>query len=50
MTISDVSKQHFFLFAALMSSADNILMFVKSMFGIVLQVNNIKKNFNYIYI
>lgn len=49
-TISDVSKQHFFLFAAFMSSADNILMFVQSMFGFLLQANNIKKHFDYIYI
>lgn len=49
-TVSDVSKQYFFLFAAFMSSADNILIFVQSFFGFVLQANNIKKHFDYIYI
>lgn len=47
-TISDVSKQHFFLFAAFMSSADNILIFVQSMFGFFLQANNKRKHFDYI--
>lgn len=48
--ISDVSKQHFFLFAAFMPSDDNILMSVQSLFGFALQANNIKKHFDYIYI
>lgn len=49
-TTPDVSKQHFFLFAALMSSADNIFMLVQSLFGFALQVNYRKKHFDYISI